>query len=273
MCCFITKKLIQNHFIINILKLINIMKRKITQIFIGVTVLLSVGCFSKKVMVERYAPIYQHTPTERAEVNSTGLTIALISPQYGDKKMNKTAPYSNFSKNMGDDFEELLIAKGFTIRGPYASRDEMVYSDKEDTDIALIVDIDMEIENESLTTREKAGIPFLKTDYVSYQVSGTFHQEGDITLTAVSPFKGEKLWKKQIALDRRTITCTGEDTWELELKGVLPAMKDNGIYNPTAKALEEYYQEVMTTATKHLDVREMKQVAAQAKKADEDSRN
>lgn len=249
------------------------MKRKITQTCIGLTILLCIGCFSKKVMVERYSASYDYTPTERVAANSTGLTIALISPKYGDKKMNKTAPYSNFSKNMNDDFEEMLIAKGFTIRGPYASRDEMVYSDKEDTDIALIVDIDMEIENESLRTRESSGIPFIKSDYVTYKVSGTFHQEGDVTLTAVSPFKGEKLWKKQIALDRRTIVCEGEDRWEIELQGVLQAMKDNGIYNPTAQALEEYYQEVMNIASRHLDPREMKQVANQAKKADEDSRN
>ncbi len=32
--------------------------------------------------------------------------------------------------SMGNDFAELLTAKGFTIRGAFGSRDEMVYNDK-----------------------------------------------------------------------------------------------------------------------------------------------
>lgn len=45
---------------------------------------------------------------------------------------------------MGNDFEKLLTAKGFTIRGPFRSRDEMVYNDKRNSDFVLQVEIDLQ---------------------------------------------------------------------------------------------------------------------------------
>lgn len=242
-------------------------------------VFILIGCSTKKLMVERYSAKYDYVPENRQEPNSQELTIALISPKYVSNNLNGTPPFSNFARNMGDDFEEMIIAKGFTIRGPFKTKDEMVYDDKLDTDIALVVDIDLQLEMENLQTdaKTKMKIPiigkYMPDPGTTYKLNGTFHQEGDITLTAISPFKGEKLWKKQISLDRKTINCTGEKVWTTKVKNVLQAMKDNGVYNPTAKTLEEYYQDVMELAFNHLDPRELKKVAVQAKVADKDERN
>lgn len=248
-------------------------------VIVAVILLILVGCTAKNVMMERYSAKYDYQPQDRQAPNSQELTIALVSPKYVDNKLNTTPPFSNFSRNMEDDFEEMIIAKGFTIRGPFKSNDEMVYDDKLDTDIALLVDIDLQLEMEDLQTnaKTKMKIPivgnYLGDPGTKYKLNGTFHQEGDITLTAISPFKGEKLWKKQISLDRKSINCTGEKEWDFKIKNILQAMKDNGVYNPTARALEDYYKEVMELAFNHLDPRELKKVAKQAKVADKDERN
>ncbi len=47
---------------------------------------------------------------------------------------------------MGVDFEELLIAKGYSIRGPFSSYDEVVFRDKQDSDLLMEVEINFNVE-------------------------------------------------------------------------------------------------------------------------------
>ena len=43
--------------------------------------------------------------------------------------------------------------------------------------------------------------------------------------------------------------------------------EDTGVYNPTAKALEEYYQEAIITAYRHIDINEMKMIKKEIQKS------
>jgi hypothetical protein len=45
--------------------------------------------------------------------------------------------------NMGNDFEEMLTDKGFTVRDPFGSRDERVYNDKVHSNFVLEIGIDI----------------------------------------------------------------------------------------------------------------------------------
>src|SRR5580765_4546739 len=78
--------------------------------------------------VQRIPAKFDYSPPSRAQAASTGITIAIVRPTYvGKNPVYYVSPFNEMATSMGNDFEELLTAKGFTVRGPFGSRDEMVY--------------------------------------------------------------------------------------------------------------------------------------------------
>ena len=92
--------------------------------------LFIISCGASKNVAEkeiaRYNPKFDYTPPERANPRSANITVALINPVFVDEDPTRLVkPYSTFIENMADDFEEMLIAKGFSLRGPFKTRDEI----------------------------------------------------------------------------------------------------------------------------------------------------
>jgi hypothetical protein len=228
---------------------------------LSLVILTSCGSTSNVVNKEvpRYNPNFDYTPPERANPRSADITVALINPVFADEDPSKMVqPYSTFIENMGDDFEEMLIAKGFSLRGPFKSRDEMVYGDKKNSDIALEIKISLKEEGKlQLKKKNNWAQAISKNAPNHYTVGGTFYHFGNIIIEATDPFTGEKFWKKTISLPRKRIDAQGTQTWTGVPTAEQMMSKDTGIYNPTAKALEEYYQEAIKTAWRHIDVDEM----------------
>lgn len=246
--------------------------RKILFIF-SLLLLVSCGSSSKVVTKEvpRYSPNFDYTPPERANPRSANITIALINPVFADEDPNKMVqPYSTFIENMADDFEEMLIAKGFSLRGPFKTRDEMVYGDKKNSDISLEIRISLKEEGKlSLKKKTNWAQAISKNAPNHYTVGGTFYHFGNIIIEATDPFTGEKFWKKTISLPRKKIVAQGTEVWTGTPTPEQMLSKDTGIYNPTAKALEEYYQEAIKTAWRHIDVKEMEMITKEIKKSKE----
>ena len=239
--------------------------------FCSLVLLLSCGPSKVATSEPRYNPVFDYTPQERANPRSAGITIALINPVFADDDPSHLVPpYSTFIENMADDFEEMLIAKGFSLRGPFATRDEMVYGDKTQTDIALEINISLK-EDGNLQLQEKTnwGKVLNKSAGSLYTVAGTFYHFGNINIEATDPFTGEKFWKKTVALPRKQIVCQGAQTWNGRPTTEQMLNDDVGIYNPIAKALESYYTEAIATAWRHIDPQEMEIVKQEIKKSKE----
>lgn len=244
----------------------------------SLVVLTSCGSTSSvaKKEVARYNPNFDYTPPERANPRSADITVALINPVFADEDPNKlVAPYSTFIENMANDFEEMLIAKGFSLRGPFKTRDEMVYGDKKNSDIALEISISLkdegglELKRNSKTNWGRI-IDKNAKDVIYYTTGGTFYHFGNIIIEATDPFTGEKFWKKTVALPRKKITAQGNQTWSGKPTAEQMLSKDTGVYNPIAKALEEYYQEAIKTAWRHIDVNEMQMIKKEIEKSKKD---
>lgn len=217
----------------------------------------------------KYNPNFDYTPPQRENPRSAGITIALINPVFTGEDPNKLVPpYSTFIENMADDFEEMLIAKGFSLRGPFASRDEMVYGDKKNSDIALEINISLKEEgNLQLKKKTNWAQALNKKASNHYTVGGTFYHFGNIIIEATDPFTGEKFWKKTVALPRKEIVAQGNQVWTGKPTPTQMLSLDTGIYNPVAKALESYYQDAIKTAWRHIDVEEMKMIKKQIEKS------
>src|SRR5689334_19632488 len=74
---------------------------------------------------ERIPAKFDFTPPTRNNVGATNITIALVKPRFvGDNPEYYVEPFNEMASSMANDFQELLTAKGFTIRGPFGSHDE-----------------------------------------------------------------------------------------------------------------------------------------------------
>src|SRR5690242_4186653 len=113
------------------------------QILSLLTIIVLTGCGSVKQTatqppIQRVPAKFDYSPPSRAQAASSGITIAIVKPTYVGKNPEYfVPPFNEMAVSMGNDFEEMLTAKGFTMRGPFGSRDEMVYNDKLNSNFVL----------------------------------------------------------------------------------------------------------------------------------------
>ena len=225
--------------------------------------------------VQRIPAKFDFSPPSRAQAGATGITIAIVKPTYvGENPEYYVPPFNEMASSMGNDFEELLTAKGFTMRGPFGSRDEMVYNDKLNSSFILEIGIELNPQyNRKHTTKAKtnwAGILNPNAPATTYTelMSGEITLGGSLVINAKSSQYGELIWKKNIALQAASFTYTGSISWT-----GIPTMaeelnKDNLVYNTMSAELEKFYMKALNLAWQQIDPAEMKTVAEQAKKAD-----
>jgi len=238
-------------------------------------ILLVSVCIAKKrppdPIVVRVPAKFDFSPPSRALAASAGITIALVKPLYvGKNPEYYVPPFNEMASSMANDFEELLTAKGFTVRGPFGSRDEMVFNDKQNSNFILEIGIELKPEYNRKDSPTKifviGGQPSVTYDH---KMSGEITLSGNLILNVKSSQYGELIWKKNIALEAASFTYNGSMTW----RGNTPTMaeelkQDNLVYNTLSVELEKFYQKSFKLAWQQIDPQEMISVADQAKKAD-----
>ena len=87
---------------------------------------------------QRIAPTFDYTPAANADPMSANITFAVVGSYFE----TPVPLFEIFSSNMARDFAEILTARGFTIRGPFVSYDEMTFPDKEGSNLILSALVD-----------------------------------------------------------------------------------------------------------------------------------
>lgn len=213
--------------------------------------------------VQREVKNFDWTPPTNAPSKSSDLSVILLRPNYAKGFKDSNEPlFKKFAKNMGDDFEEMLIAKGYSLRGPYDSYDEIVFSDKSETDLMLAVTIDFnsEISNGALKKSASIGAAALGVSAYKYYLNGQIYLGGKINLVIYESMTKEKLWVKSIKLSDKTVTVRTKK--HDNLNGV---SNDPGYLNPMTIALDEYYQQSLKTAWNQLEPQELRTLKKQVK--------
>jgi hypothetical protein len=213
------------------------------------------------VKVANFSFVPEHTETPK----SHNIAFVLINPSYAPSFYYRSySPFSDFAKAMGNDVQQLIIARGFSIFGPYTTPDELIYSDKKNSDIILEIDIepDINIQNVKATPHFKYGLYGTST-YV-HTFDGTVIMQGKIDLTAKAVWNNEILWKKSIPLPTKSFEVNSYKKYVDNMFNRTFAANDAGVVNPFVDALEDYYKTVMQTVYAHLDPDEMKDVKKQA---------
>ncbi len=128
-----------------------------------------------------------------------GFTVALVHPSflteskfgwYKDSRYNKT-----FLDSLQTDLQRVLIAKGFTVSGPYSSFDDMTFPNKKDTPLALVTSVNIILDQSLAQDIAKEGHIWQKGS-----VSGT----GFIRFTMVEPMSEQKIWVKKVDIPGAT---------------------------------------------------------------------
>lgn len=244
---------------------------------------LFIGCFAPKQtptvatpLIQRIPARFDFSPPSRAQAGATNITIAMVKPTYVGKNPEYFVnPFNEMAVNMASDFDELLTAKGFTIRGPFGSRDEMTYNDKINSGFIMEIGIELNpLYNRKYSTTAHspsfADLMLNKNAPTTYtnKMYGQVTLGGNLVIKAKSAQYGELLWTKSIALEAASFACPGQITWTGIPNMQEELNKDDLVYNTLSRELEKLYTKALNLAWQQIDPAEMKTVAEQGKKAD-----
>jgi hypothetical protein len=229
-------------------------------------------------LVEKVHAKFDFSPPSREKIGSAGITIAMVKPTYVHKNPEYLVPpFNDMASGMASDFDELLIAKGFTIKGPFGSRDEMTFNDKENSSFILEIDIELTFagaDSRIYTTIEHAPSfaesvvnKYARSTY-TYKVYGQIILGGKLVIKAKSARYGELLWTKSIDLEGSSFACPGQNEYPGKPEFHTELNQDALVYNTISRELEKLYSKALNLAWQQIDAAEMKTVAAEGKKAD-----
>ena len=260
-------------------KVVSMPKRlHVASSFLMVVVLLLVysGCASAptRPTAAPYEPVFDFQPPGRS-TQPVDTTVGLVNTHYSAEIASQPwaqgGLFSQFSSSLSRDFEELLNAKGISIRGPFRSYDDMTFPDKKGSALLLMPSITMEVIPRDITGDMSFGLSLLQRSGTSvYRLKGSLALSGRIDLTLAESLSREKMWTKSVQLPPVTVPWTTEERYALpnsisqaQILATLP-WNDRGIRAPLAKAMENYYQTVMESAWRYLDPEELQRVDIQA---------
>lgn len=216
---------------------------------------------------EKYTPSLTYTPPSSAAANSAGVTFAIgslsywpadvpsdlwmqelvpIKKIYNGKMIWSTFPqFGNLDEALKQDFQKILMAKGFNIRGPFDSYDLIPYADKKGVDLYLTSTL---------------GLTFALNDEKwedqVYSV-GNVTVDGKITLELREIVTRELMWTKTIPLAKIEFPYRIRGPYQVE-------GKFNIIMNETVKGLEKQYPDLTATISKLIDPEETRIIKKQA---------
>jgi len=210
-------------------------------------------------------PDYDFTPPSTAGSGSAKMKIALFNPSYsGSFKYSNKSPFKQFRTSMSKDFEEILSARGYIIKGPFDAYDFMTYSDKQECELGLFVDIDMDLEQISggwqiVPAAPRRGFAPATAGYQSYK--GTLNLSGKISIYVGETFTKQKLLIKSVPLPQLDFPVIADKNYELGTTGI--PLDNIGVHNPISSALLDFYKTTLQQAWNLIETSELAHVNAQ----------
>ena len=142
---------------------------------VAVVCLMIAGCAAINTEPEPLRAIitFDYVPTAEAVSGSADVTFAIVGAEFVAPTTHQqgvplqsgmllpSAPppllFQQLINNMTKDFEEVLTARGFAVKGSYRTLSEMIYPDKEGSDLILTAKVKFSADTSGLRyTDEKA---------------------------------------------------------------------------------------------------------------------
>jgi hypothetical protein len=201
---------------------------------------------------------------QSSKLGSANMSLALVNPYYATAFTDGSGElFRNFQSAMGKDIEELVIAKGFTLKGPYQSHDEMIFEDKKRTEILIQIEIAPQFT--AFEGGWKANTSILGAAYSSYTYSGKVSLIGKINLSGVEPLTNEKIWSKSVLIPPiEGIVLQSSHRYSTTAPWA-EIRNDPGIYNALGTALQAQYNGIMEKVAMHFNAEEFTSLKTQIK--------
>lgn len=188
-----------------------------------------VGCATLP-PITRETIVFDYTPIKEATPGSANVTFAVVGTQIGTNFGGNASPlFKDFASSMTNDFMEVLTAQGFGIRGPFSNYDEILFPDKQASDLILTAEFEI--------NPDLSNVPLDVTYYSSnryHPPAGTLYLDmpigdakpnqiviikGKINLTISESLTNEKVWTKSVPITPFRVPVPARRTtgWEAEL--------------------------------------------------------
>lgn len=212
--------------------------------------------------VQRIDPNFDYNPSETA-AGKTGITFAAVGSQFEVPFGSPSIPlFERFASNMADDFGEIITARGYTLRGPFRTFDEMTFIDKDNSNLILTADVDLKSD---LSGTYIVFVENLLIKGGSWKISGQVRVTGRISLIISESLTNEKMWTKSVNIRPIAVELTpmrGYSSRNITIEDVLK--NDDKFYTNLGLKLDRQYQEIMHRTYGYLDPREMALINKQA---------
>lgn len=209
---------------------------------------------------------FDFTPPDDHTNDPDKITFLFINPRFStgvSQSYQMKNPFRTFLKNMSVDFVEMLVAKGMPFKGPYESYEETVFSDKNESDLCIESEVDIQFTGSAYHSK-----PALYNAYGNRVRKAQYYYDGNVTLIGklnlyiYEPHTHVKLWIKSIPLKTKEFYLKSQYKYD----GPDIPLEDPGIWDVLVYNLDEMYKSTMNTAWKQLDMRELKMRKEEAKK-------
>jgi hypothetical protein len=264
--------------------------------------LLTMGCLASApppppAVVQPYEPNFSYKLTDKGK--PVEVTLGIIKPQFETQSEAYRTQYGDddvvkgMLLGMQSSFKELLVAKGFTTRGPFADVKKMTHPDKEGSDFVVFPEVNFQVTMKATNMRQVAapnggGHGGMKTFNIASllqqgddksgapapgtpTIAGCDAQVkviGDVSIVIVEPLTGETYVRQTVEVARANETvagqqgavCTGgtgsqdENGWSQELKNTWARVHES-IFQATMKAMNDY---IDSTELKNMKVKSQK---------------
>lgn len=197
------------------------------------------------------------------------ITFLLINPAFSTgvtESYQKRNPFRTFIKNMAVDFEEMLVAKGMPHKGPYDNYEGVVFSDKNQADLCLEPEVDIQFTGSALKHRAAIFNGYYTTPE-AFWYDGNMSIIGKLNLFCYAPHTHVKLWIKSIPLETKDFYLKSK--YKYDSKNI--PLSDPGIWKVLVDNMKDMYKSAMITAWRQLDMTELNMKKIEAKKIDGDA--
>lgn len=230
---------------------------------IAFSFILLLGCsFPKKAQQTKATFTFDYSPRQAVKAGSVDMLLGLVSPYYVRTfQVSNSELFRQFKDAIGDDIEELIIAKGFNLKGPYSEFDDMIFDDKKRTDMAIEIEMDPQFS----AAEGKWRSVFVIGGGWLYTYSGKVSLIGKINLSGVEPLTNQKIWAKSVSIPPiENIIIETSEKYDHALSDY-EIYQDPGVYNAVGKALTLQYKNIMDKVAIQLDAEEFTSLKTEIK--------
>jgi len=216
-----------------------------------------VGCASSAKVAPIHTPQFVFPISKQEQVTPSEISIALVNPVIATTDFDDNWAQM-FRSSLAKDLEQLIIAKGFKIVGPFASVDEMTYPQKKQSDLGLFAVIGLSIAKPQAEVKEKInwGGALVGGSSTKYETvwTGPCTAQGFVNFELWELLSQQKMWTKKVEIAPIQRDCTAKGS-----ASFLAVF--NNVYS---QLLEEVYKAALIKANAYFEREEVELVVKQS---------